>query len=121
MKSLNPPLSLSLFFFSLFPGEVRARRSNSKNLEDDPIRRRDQRGRYDRAEKSYLASAIAGMELGTRVFLPPSFRDVEWYNLVAIAIVHRRAEIVRLPTRPLVCEIIKMRGSRERAAFTYDI
>lgn len=73
---------------------MQARWSNSKNLQDDPIRRWDQRGRYDRAEKSYLASAIAGMERGTRVFLPPSFRDVEWHNLVAIAVVHRMAEIV---------------------------
>jgi len=73
---------------------MQARWSNSKNLQDDPIRRWDPRGRYDRAEKSYLASAIAGMERETRVFLPPSFWDVEWHNLVAIAVVHRMAEIV---------------------------
>src|SRR5436309_10198932 len=61
-------LSVSLFL------DVQARWSNSKNLEDDPIRRQDQHERYDQAEKSYLASVIAGMGLGTRVFLPSSFR-----------------------------------------------
>lgn len=42
------------------------------------------------------------MERGTRVFLPPSFRDVEWHNLVAIAVVHRIAEIVRLRSREII-------------------
>lgn len=88
---LLPPFSLFLTLFLV----VQARRSNSKNLEDDPIRRRDQRGRYDRAEKSYLASAIARMGLGNARFSSFSFRDVEWHNLVAIAAVHRAAESAR--------------------------
>lgn len=84
MKNRLVKFSAFLSSFSPFPSasfslslSVQARWSNWKNLEDDPIRRWYQRGRYDRAEKSYLASAIAGMERGTRVFLPPSFRDVE--------------------------------------------
>lgn len=94
-REISFPISflLSLSHSRLFLS-MQARWSNSKNLQDDPIRRWDQRGRYDRAEKSYLASAIAGMERGTRVFLAPSFWDVEWHNLVAIAVVHRMAEIV---------------------------
>lgn len=78
---------------------MQARRSNSKNLEDDPIRRQDQRGRYDRAEKSYLASAIARMGLENARFSSFSFRDVEWHNLVAIAVVHRAAESARAEER----------------------
>jgi len=36
---------------------------------------------------------------GTGVFLLSSFRDVEWHNLVAIAMPHRRVEIVRVRPR----------------------
>lgn len=54
-QTFSPPLFLSLFLCLL---TVQARWSNSKNLEDDPIRRWDQRGRYDERRKviSHLRS-----------------------------------------------------------------
>lgn len=106
VKSSRP---LSLFLSNILslpvPFAVRARWSNSKNLEDDPIRRRDQRGRYERRKViSHLRSREWDSERAFFSLLHSG--DVEWHNLVAIAAVHRAAEIARLHSR----EIISTRG-----------